>query len=502
MKRYYGFVLVWLLGLVACSPVTTLTPTPQEDTLFTAAARTMIARLTLEAGETAVVRLTEIARQASPTSLPVQPTVALPSATLPSPTPTAAASATPLPAPCHAARFEGDGTVRPNSIFPPAGRFTKIWRLSNTGACAWGAGYALVFSAGDRMGGAPAVPLPGKVLPGESVDIAIDLVAPEEPGQYRGDWLLRTADGDLFGLGAQGKTALQVQVQVLPDVDERHYAFDLAADYCSARWMGSESLLDCPGDSSDDGGAVILLRDPVLETRPENALALWLRPPAARAAQIWGVYPGYKVQDGDRFMAELGCLQDSPGCAVVFEVGYRVENGSWRLLGSWYQGFDGVTTPVEISLSGLQGAVIQLRLQVTNANGAMDANAILLQPRVESAVPAGEQILVWRKEQGANCAQLNITLYADNETQARAYDCRQGPTLLGVTSLTAQEKSRFLSWVRNLQPFEAQIYKPHNGGAVQTFLSFNGWGDADAFTSDIDAAKNLAQSLYNRIIAP
>jgi hypothetical protein len=76
--------------------------------------------------------------------------------------------------------------------------------LRNSGTCAWDAGYTLVCVGGDCMGGPAAVPLPGAVPSGSTVDLSVSLVAPATDGEYTGNWQLRDADGNLFGLGDSG----------------------------------------------------------------------------------------------------------------------------------------------------------------------------------------------------------------------------------------------------------------------------------------------------------
>lgn len=90
--------------------------------------------------------------------------------------------------------------------------FRKVWRLRNDGTCTWTPAYAMVFSSGDRMSGAAVVPLGTTVRPGETADLAIDLVGPAAPGTYRGYWLLRNDRGLLFGMPATGVNPLWLQV--------------------------------------------------------------------------------------------------------------------------------------------------------------------------------------------------------------------------------------------------------------------------------------------------
>lgn len=96
-----------------------------------------------------------------------------------------------------------------DTVFAPGQAFRKTWRLRNTGTSTWGAGYQLVFTGGSRMGGPAAVSIP-PAAPGQTVEVGVNLVAPNQGGTHRGDWRLRNPQGTYFG------DNLWVQVRV-PD---------------------------------------------------------------------------------------------------------------------------------------------------------------------------------------------------------------------------------------------------------------------------------------------
>lgn len=79
--------------------------------------------------------------------------------------------------------FLGDVTLVDGSVVPAGSQFTKIWRVKNSGSEAWPLGTKLVnvggFSATSSQ--AKEVPL---AAPGESVEIAVDMRAPEEDGRH------------------------------------------------------------------------------------------------------------------------------------------------------------------------------------------------------------------------------------------------------------------------------------------------------------------------------
>jgi hypothetical protein len=108
-----------------------------------------------------------------------------------------------------------DITVPDDTEFLPGQSFTKIWRLQNIGSCTWTRDYAAQFFYGDRMGAPDLFFLGHEVAPGQEVEIAVDLVAPSDPGTYQSNWKLSNADGFLFGIGPKGDAPFWVRIEVI-----------------------------------------------------------------------------------------------------------------------------------------------------------------------------------------------------------------------------------------------------------------------------------------------
>jgi hypothetical protein len=108
-----------------------------------------------------------------------------------------------------------DITVPDDTEFLPGQSFTKIWRLQNIGSCTWTRDYAAQFFYGDRMGAPDLFFLGREVAPGQEVEIAVDLVAPTDPGSYQSNWKLSNADGFLFGIGPKGDAPFWVRIEVI-----------------------------------------------------------------------------------------------------------------------------------------------------------------------------------------------------------------------------------------------------------------------------------------------
>ena len=60
-------------------------------------------------------------------------------------------------------------------------------------------------------------PLSGVVEPDNSLDVSIELTAPDEPGTYLGYWMLENERGEKFGLGEDHDQAFFVMIQVAAD---------------------------------------------------------------------------------------------------------------------------------------------------------------------------------------------------------------------------------------------------------------------------------------------
>jgi hypothetical protein len=132
---------------------------------------------------------------------------------LPTPTPTSIPTITPTPVPCNLAGFVTDVTIPDGTLVSPGSTFTKTWRMRNLGSCAWSADYQLVFVSGDQLNGPTHLPLGKSAAPGQTIDISVELTAPEAPGTYKGVYKLADASGSIFGIGPGGNNAFFVVIQ-------------------------------------------------------------------------------------------------------------------------------------------------------------------------------------------------------------------------------------------------------------------------------------------------
>lgn len=202
-----GVVVVIIILVIAWRSLAggEATPTPPDpEAVYTAAA------LTAEAKKTEIVSSTPPATSTvTPTSVtdtPV-PTAAITTATVTLPPSPPAGGA-------DKALFVADVTVPDGTNFSPGAAFTKTWRLQNVGTTTWTTAYSVVFYGGEQMGGKSPTALSGNVPPGQTVDISVGMVAPNNAGKYVGYWILRNSNNQTFGVGPNGDQSFYVEINV------------------------------------------------------------------------------------------------------------------------------------------------------------------------------------------------------------------------------------------------------------------------------------------------
>lgn len=116
------------------------------------------------------------------------------------------ATATPVPAtpvptvpPCqYGSAYVADVTIPDGTQVGMGQPFNKVWRVRNTGTCAWAPGTTLAFVGGFQMGAPASVVVP-QTAPGATADIGVTMYAPTAPGAYSGVWQMRDPLGQFFG---------------------------------------------------------------------------------------------------------------------------------------------------------------------------------------------------------------------------------------------------------------------------------------------------------------
>lgn len=139
------------------------------------------------------------------------PTTELPATATVQPTAAFTATITNTSGPCNLATMLSE-TVPDDAEINVNQAFVKTWTLKNVGSCTWTSGYKVIFASGDAMSGPASFQLTsGTVAPGESVVVAVNLVAPADTGTYRGNWKLQSSEGQVFTLTSGNPFWVQIK---------------------------------------------------------------------------------------------------------------------------------------------------------------------------------------------------------------------------------------------------------------------------------------------------
>ena len=375
------FALVIFATLACNMPENDPTTTEDSAFLYTVAAQT------LEAQMTQVARERSEATQPEVTSDPIVKatnTLPAPSKTPIPPSNTPVPTQTQTQIPCDKLDFVDDVTIEDGIEIPAGEPFEKIWRLKNAGSCTWTSGYSLVFENGDQMSAPDAQQLTtGTVAPGQEIDVAVDLIAPDNPGEYRGNFKLRNPGGTIFGWGSQEKP-FWVEITV-PDI--RGVMLDFLAEAKNADWGGGVEPVDFAGAGhvdivfggpDTDANGFAMIKDQVtLETGKTSSKILETHPKWENNGYIVGKYPAYMVGPGDYVKAQLGFIALSDGSCgagdVIFEIHYILDDdlGTRERLGKWSKTCDGQLQSIEVDLADLKGETVHFYLVVL-ADGPSD----------------------------------------------------------------------------------------------------------------------------------
>jgi hypothetical protein len=126
---------------------------------------------------------------ATATMLPIAPTATL----LPGASPTVPADDC-----LNDAVFIEDVTIPDFTLIEPGERLDKRWLVQNSGTCDWGSGYRLVHLGVDEFTGPSELAL-YPAAAGSPAELRVELVAPEEPGEYISRWQAYSDEDVPFG---------------------------------------------------------------------------------------------------------------------------------------------------------------------------------------------------------------------------------------------------------------------------------------------------------------
>lgn len=366
-SRFRNLLLLSLAITVnlACGLFTAATPQPEAtlNSLYTAAAET----LSFMSTKGAVVESS-----------------ATPTLSIPTNSPTAFATYTPVPplqtiTRCDTAAFVTDITYPDGSIIARGSTFTKTWRVKNTGTCTWTTDYELVFVRGEKFGAKSAVAVPASVGPGKTVDLSIQLTAPNQDGRYKGYWQLRNPSGIQFGFGSLGESGIYVDVNVSGYTIT---GYDLAENMCDAVWRNGNKELPCPGVNDSSDGFALMLNSPKMEDGNVRGNGLLTHPEKIKDGIITGKYSAVNIQAGDHFMASIGCLYNANDCNMIFKLEYQIGKEQVKPLGQWHEIYEGESYPIDIDLSFLSGQKVKFILTIMSNGSSHEDHGLWVNPRI------------------------------------------------------------------------------------------------------------------------
>ena len=375
-NKYFLFLALALGIILACAPLTGATPQPAAtlNSLYTAAAETLMVMST-QGAETQAV-----SSSATPT---LQISIASPTEF---PTYTAVPPVQNITK-CDAASFVSDVTYPDGSVVGRGNTFTKTWRVRNVGTCTWTNSYQLVYVSGEKFGGKNATSLPASVAPGQTVDLSIQLVTPNQDGRYRGYWKLSNASGVQFGFGTLGDSTIYVDINVSGYTIT---GYDLATNLCDAKWSNHKKQLKCPGTDGAKNGFAFFMSAPKMEDGEVRGVGLVTHPEQVNNGIITGKYSAIKIEPGDHFKALIGCLYKANDCDMIFKLEYQIGNDSVKALGQWHEVYEGKYSSIDIDLSFLSGHKVKFILTILSNGSAHEDYGLWVNPRItrQSSKPA------------------------------------------------------------------------------------------------------------------
>ena len=176
-----------------------LTQTSQAVTPATLASPTELS--TLAPLPTLLVEFTLTSANTNAIGSITPPVVLTPVGSISAPVPTTSSSTA---VGCADSIWIADITIPDGTVETPGTVFQKVWRMKNTGSCAWSGGFKFAFAYGTKLGTGPlTITLTTDSVPaGGSKDFGITLTAPSVQNTYTGCWKMQTDQGYWFGQAA------------------------------------------------------------------------------------------------------------------------------------------------------------------------------------------------------------------------------------------------------------------------------------------------------------
>ncbi|PID86302.1 MAG: hypothetical protein CSB13_03925, partial [Chloroflexi bacterium] len=249
-----------------------------------------------------------------------------------------------------------DLNIPDNTTFTPGAEFTKRWEIQNNSDCVWTTDYSIAFVGGEQMSAPDNIPLEKPVAPGETIEIAINMVAPEfRQDPYRGNWQIADPSGEPFGINGMLEDAFWLQIQVREGVaPQATVAPDSAViggvvwdDYCNSADPG-RGCWEFPEDSGN------WIADGTLDNEPRlEGITMSL----ASGVCTSGQFPSANTVITTAVTDEFGLYRFenlSAGSYCVFMDALSSENVNYLIPGNWTWPAAGVGQLTVVLIEGEQ----------------------------------------------------------------------------------------------------------------------------------------------------
>jgi hypothetical protein len=150
------------------------------------------------------------------------------------------------------------------------------------------------------MGAPESVALEALVQPSQSVEISVEMVAPQTPGNYQGNWKLSNPDGELFGIGPNSNLPFWVRIVVpesqgtqtsTPTITPTSNPTTSPTPTATPPGQVGGELSTIPGDSLDLDTLTLNSGDEDLAYQADENNFHWLNPINGAMIGVFGSFP-------------------------------------------------------------------------------------------------------------------------------------------------------------------------------------------------------------------
>jgi hypothetical protein len=198
-------------------------------------------------------------------------------------------------------------------------------------------------------------------------------------------------------------------------------ALDFADQPCSASWSNNGEYLPCPGNLEEIiGGYADRFDMVVIEGNIHINQPGLLTIPAQKGSgyyAIFGKYPPFTVQPGDRFQAVLACADGHPNCDVSFSLEYFISGSTVLQVpdAKWNKQYEpeGSYIYANVNLDPLAGQTVQFLLTVRDNGAADDDFAVWIMPHIARLGSAATDAIPPHQLNVTNIKMVNVAGIVD-----------------------------------------------------------------------------------------